>query len=108
MLFRMAKQKGVSPWTYVLQYWAAFILMAFTLGCVALNIWGPNMLNNEEAMKEARVLIPFSILYEVLTFIYFRKRIDNANVYYDDNDDTIDTPPSPKNKGEKKDLSYFR
>jgi hypothetical protein len=65
-------------------------------------------MKNEKAIKDAMMFEPFAILCEVLTFLYFRRRIANAETFYDDNDDTIDTPPSPKDKGEKKDLSYFR
>ena len=104
-LNRMANERGISPWPYVLNYVAAFFLMIFSFGFIFLNIFGMDALKNEEAVKSAMMFEPFAIMFEVFLFIYFRKRIQKASSSTDRDNDF--TPPPPPEKP-KKDLSYFR
>jgi hypothetical protein len=103
-LHRLAHNKGLSPWPYLMNYLAGFFLMAVVIGYTAMALFGKDLLQDEEAMKKALALEPFAVLFEVLLFLYLRNRIAKAKVVYED-DDTDDTPPPP---GDKKDLSYFR
>lgn len=104
-LNRMARQRGISPLPYILNYLAAFFLMMFAFGFIFLNIFGVDALKNEEAIKSAMMFEPFAIMFEVFLFIYFRKRIQKSPV--PSNHDNDFNPPPPPTK-EKKDLSYFR
>jgi hypothetical protein len=104
-LNRMARERGISPWPYVLNYVAAFFLMIFSIGFIFLNIFGMDALKNEEAVKSAMMFEPFAIMFEVFLFIYFRKRIQKSSISSDRDNDF--TPPPPPEKP-KKDLSYFR
>lgn len=104
-LNRMARERGLSPWPYVLNYVAAFFLMIFAIGFIFLNVFGMDALKNEEAVKSAMMFEPFAIMFEVFLFIYFRKRIQKSSASSDTDNDF--TPPSPPEQP-KKDLSYFR
>jgi hypothetical protein len=104
-LNRMARERGVSPWPYLLNYLAAFFVMIFMFGYIFLSVFGVDALKDEQAVKSAMMFEPFAIMFEVFLFIYFRKRIQKAVASPDDNNDFIPPPPPTK---EKKDLSYFR
>jgi hypothetical protein len=100
----MANQRGLSGLPYILNYLAGFFLLAIIIGFTAMYIFGPDLLQNEEAMKKALALEPFAVLFEVLLFIYLRNKIGKAKVRNEE-DDRPEPPTPPK---EKKDLSYFR
>ena len=104
-LFRMSRERGISPVPYILNYLAAFFLMMFALGFALFSFYGADILKNEEGVKTAMMFEPFAIMFEVFLFIYFRKRIQKTVASPNDNSDF--TPPSPPSK-QKKDLSYFR
>ncbi len=105
-LHRMARERGISPWPYVLNYLAAFFLMMFSFAFIFLNFFGMDALKDEQGIKSAMMFEPFAIMFEVFLFIYFRKRIQKAVASNNDNNDF--NPPSEPPKKEKKDLSYFR
>lgn len=104
-LYRMTRERGISPLPYILNYLAAFFLMIFALGFALFSFYGPDILKSEEGVKSAIMFEPFAIMFEVFLFIYFRKRIQKSPV--SSNYDNDFNPPSPPTK-EKKDLSYFR
>lgn len=104
-LYRMARERGISPVPYILNYIAAFFLMMFALGFALFSFYGPDILKSEEGVKTAMMFEPFAIMFEVFLFIYFRKRIQKSPVSSGNDNDF--NPPSPPTK-EKKDLSYFR
>jgi len=104
-LYRMTRERGISPLPYILNYLAAFFLMIFALGFALFSFYGPDILKSEEGVKSAIMFEPFAIMFEVFLFIYFRKRIQKSPV--SSNHDNDFNPPSPPTK-EKKDLSYFR
>jgi hypothetical protein len=60
-------------------------------------------LADADAQKEVQSLTPFTMLFDFLLFLYFRRRIDRLPDYHDEDDDN-NLPPN----GGKKDLSYFR
>lgn len=103
-LNRMARERGVSPWPYVLNYLAAFFVMMMTFAFIFLNFFGVDALKDEQAVKTAMMFEPFAIMFEVFLFIYFRKRIQKAV----GNNDSNDFNPPAEPPKEKKDLSYFR
>lgn len=103
-LHRMANERGLSGLPYILNYLAGFFLLAIIIGFTAMYIFGPDLLQNEEAMNKALALEPFAVLFEVLLFIYLRNKIRKTPVRYEE-DDTPEPPTPPR---EKKDLSYFR
>ncbi|HLP49754.1 MAG TPA: hypothetical protein VK154_02660 [Chitinophagales bacterium] len=102
-LNRLARERGITPWPFVLNYLAIFFIMmlAFVYGFIA--IYGTDAFKNEQGIKAAMMFEPFAIMFEVFLFIYFRKRIQKTVPVNNDNDYT---PPPPTK--EKKDLSYFR
>ena len=104
-LHRMARERGISPWPYVLNYVAAFFIMMFSFAFIFLNFFGMDALKDEQGIKTAMMFEPFAIMFEVFLFIYFRKRIQKSPI--SSNHDNDFNPPSPPTK-EKKDLSYFR
>lgn len=104
-LTRMARERGISPWPYVLNYLAAFFVMMMTFAFIFLNFFGVDALKDEQAIKTAMMFEPFAIIFEVFIFIYFRKRIQK--IVANNNDSNDFNPPAEPPK-EKKDLSYFR
>lgn len=103
-LHRMARQKGLSPWPFVLNFLAAFLLMAFLVSYTFISIFGQDALKTQEGMRNAMYMVPFVVLFQIMLYIYFRKKIGRSNPPENDWDDQQDdTPPTPK-----KDLSYFR
>ena len=105
-LNRMARERGISPLPYILNYLAIFFLMMMAFGFTLFSIYGPDVLKSEEGIMTAAKFEPFAIMFEVFLFIYFRKRLQKVSI--PSADDTGDfTPPPPPSK-EKKDLSYFR
>ena len=108
-LNRMARERGVSPMPYILNYLAVFFLMMMAFVMVLFSIYGPEVLKNEEGIKTAMMFEPFAIMFEVFLFIYFRKRIQKtATTPANDRNDFTPPPPPPSSSKEKKDLSYFR
>lgn len=101
-LHRMAVERGLSPWPYVGQYVGLFILMGITMAYAIVWAYGKDFMQNDEAISKVVYFEPFAILFEVFTFIWFRRRIASAEIFEDDDQD--DSPPSDG----KKDLSYFR
>lgn len=104
-LHRMAREKGISPWPFVLNYLGIFFMTIFALIICITSVFGVNIFQGEQQVKTLMSVAPFTILFEVFLFIYFRKRIQKTTPGGDNNNDY--TPPSPPTK-EKKDLSYFR
>lgn len=105
MLYRMASNKGVSPWPYILNYTGLALLLAVAVATFIIQLGGPEMFkgdwfNNPEARQIMMMGLPFTLLFELLLFLYFRKQIDKVVV--EDEEEIHPTPP------EKKDLSYFR
>lgn len=102
-LHRMAHERGLPAMPYLLNYLAGFFLIAVVTAYTAMMLFGKDLLHNEEAMRNALMLEPFAILFEVILFIYLRNKIRKAKVELNDDDNY--EPPPPR---EKKDLSYFR
>jgi hypothetical protein len=101
----MARERGLSPWPYVLNYLAIFFVTIFACLYAFISFFGIDGLKDEQGLKTAMMFEPFAIMFEVFLFLYFRKRIQKAFVPSGDNDDDYHRPQPPK---EKKDLSYFR
>lgn len=105
---RMAHERGLASLPYILNYLAIFFLAMLAVVFFFINMYGEKVLQTPEGIKSAMMFEPFAIMFEVFLFVYFRKRIQKANVPTDDNQDNF-TPPKPNNPSkEKKDLSYFR
>ena len=103
-LHRMARERGLASFPYILNYVAIFFMMMIAFVYLLVSYYGPNVIKTPEGIKAAMMFEPFAILFEIFLFLYFRKRIQKATVPADNDDDY--TPPT-SNK-EKKDLSYFR
>lgn len=102
-LFRMARERGVSPVPYVFNYIILFILMMCIMAEGLLYFYGANIFKTEQGMKIALLFEPLSISFEVLLFFVFKKRIEK--IEFSDEDENEPRPTLPN---QKKDLSYFR
>jgi hypothetical protein len=105
-LYRLSRERGISPVPYLLNYLAAFTLMMIAFGFLLFSLYGPNILKSEEGIKMAMMFEPFAIMFEVFLFIYFRKRLLRVSIPSSGDTDNFN-PPKSQGK-EKKDLSYFR
>ena len=118
-LYRMAVSFNVSPWRWVMRYISSFMVSVMGLSVVLYAIYGQSFVKDIETFKRVTtVILPFTLLWEVLLFFFFRSRIiryvaeldriDNIN----DPNYTPPTPPPPPTpkapKEDSKDLSYFR
>lgn len=105
-LHRMARQRGLSPLPYILNYIAAFLLVVFLLAYTFISVFGKNALQTQDGIKAALYLEPVAVAFEIFLFLYFRRRIQKAVAR---NEDDFTPPTTPKNPAPpKKDLSYFR
>lgn len=105
-LNRMARERGLSPWPYVLNYLAIFLVMMVGFMYAFVSLFGIEGLKDEQGIKTAMMFEPFAIMFEVFLFIYFRKKIQKTNTSSNDHNDF--NPPSQQPPKDKKDLSYFR
>ncbi len=102
-LYRSARNKGISPWPYILNYAGAVLLVCFLIAFTITSMFGKNALETEEGMKNALYFAPISIAFEIFLYIYFRKKLEKTKLVEKEDDDYNTPPPPPK-----KDLSYFR
>jgi hypothetical protein len=102
-LHKMATEKGVSPWGYLVGFISGFFVIIFATIAAIIFFYGIHVLADADAQKEVQSLTPFTMLFDFLLFLYFRRRIDRLPDYHDEDDDN-NLPPN----GGKKDLSYFR
>lgn len=115
-LYRMAKSFNISPWQWIRKFVTTFMLSAFGLSIVLYSIYGPNFLKDTKMFtKVTTVILPFTLLWQVLLFFFFRHRIIKYVHELDKLDNMSNTdktpPPSDPTSGKnepKKDLSYFR
>lgn len=112
-LHRMADNKGVSPWPYVLNFTGIFVAVVFAITVVMSTVLNIDLsdMKNPENLKKLIWVQPFVLLFEVMLFLFFRHRINRIPDFNEDDDTTSNnnhdnTPPNPPK--EKKDLSYFR
>lgn len=103
-LYRMASLKGVSPRPYILNFVAAYLVLNFILVLFIMNIFGINFLQDPALVSKILIAAPFAILFQILLFIWMRRKIQRLP----DNGTDDDSPPPTSPKPEKKDLSYFR
>ncbi len=104
VFYRMAHSKGLSPWPYIINYSGAVLLGCFLVAYTFISMFGPEALQTEEGMKTALYFAPVTIAYEILLYLYFRKRLEKAIAVREHEEDDFTPPPPPP----KKDLSYFR
>lgn len=100
--YRLAQKKGVSPWPYILNYVGAVMLVCFLLAYTFASLYGREALQTEDGLRKALYFAPISIAFEILLYVYFRKKLQKISVV-DKDEDNFTPPPPPK-----KDLSYFR
>lgn len=105
-LHRMAVERDLSPWPFVLNFVAGFFFLAITVVYGGAMIFGADAFTDEKKLETLMYLSPFNLLFEVILFLYLRRRIVKTKVVYEE-DDTDDTTPTD-GPTEKKDLSYFR
>lgn len=105
-LHRFSKESHLGPWPYVFNFLGACMLIIFLLSYTFISIYGPDSINTDEGRKNALWFEPIALLFEIMLFIYFRKRIKKTALSVARHHDEENRPGPPK--PEKKDLSYFR
>lgn len=106
---RMAHERGIASLPYIMNYLAIFVLGMMGVVFFFISMYGSKVLQTPEGIKAAMMFEPFAIMFEVFLFVYFRKRIQKANIPGDNDRDDFNPPrPSSPPAKEKKDLSYFR
>ncbi len=104
-LHRFAKERGLKPWSFVLNYFGACLLVIFLLSYTFLTIYGQESLTTDEGRRNALWFEPIALMFEIFLYLYFRKRIQKTVATSHDDEDP---PPTPPTTSEKKNLSYFR
>ncbi|MBS1613520.1 MAG: hypothetical protein JST49_11930 [Bacteroidetes bacterium] len=99
-LHKQAFEKGLDARRYVLQYVVGFISIMFLLGVVVALLFGPDYMSPQNIAEHVMWLAPFTLLAELMLYLYLRRRIDKVVVVYEE-----DEPTTPN---DKQDLSYFR
>lgn len=109
-LHRMADNKGVSPWPYVLNFTGIFVAVVFAVTVVMSTVMNIDLsdMKNPENLKKLIWVQPFVLLFEVMLFLFFRQRIKRIPDYNEEEDDYPGPDNRPEPPKEKKDLSYFR
>ena len=121
-LHRMAVSFNISPWRWVTRFVSFFMLSVVGMSMVLYAIYGQAFVKDMETFKRVTtIILPFTLLWEVLLFFFFRSRIIRYVAELDRIDRSNDpnyTPPTPPSsppppapkapKEDAKDLSYFR
>src|SRR5437016_1054509 len=104
LLYRVAKEKGVSPVSYILNYFIMVMAMMFLLAFGLLTFYGAEIFKTQQGIQIAVLFESLAIFFEIFLFFFFKKRIEKIQWHDEDgNEHSHHTPPDGK-----KDLSYFR
>ena len=115
-LYRMALGYNINPWKWILRLISVFMLSAFILSIVLYSIYGESFFKDMQVLQKVSLtILPFTLLWEMLLFFFFRSRIisyvhelDKIDNPDDSNNNHTPGPPKSDKKDPEKDFSYFR
>ena len=107
-LFRMAKSQNIRPWRWVFNYVGAFLTTALVAGFALFYLYGEAVLKDPDLQKKVNLFLPFTLLYEVILFFYFRTLMNKYVTYLDKVDEYKATTNDPRPQEGKQDFTHFR
>ncbi|MFN8309394.1 MAG: hypothetical protein U0T73_05475 [Chitinophagales bacterium] len=106
-LYYMAINYNIRPWRWVGIYVGAFMATVFVAVMVLYGIYGQGLISDPEAIKKVQLLIPFTLLYQFLLFMYFRSMMKKY-VAHLDKIDAYQEKSERNQPTDNRDFSHFR
>lgn len=106
-LYYMADNYNIRPWRWVRNYVGVFLASIIVLSLVLFGIYGQDMISNPEVIKKIQMIVPFTLLYQFLLFMYFRSMMKKY-VSYLDKKDAFENEAERNRQTDNRDFSHFR